>query len=75
MAVAILFVVTLTICAPALSNKAPDFPSDAKWVDTGSKVPHSIKGHRGHVLLVDFWEYTCINCIRDFAVLKSWYAK
>ena len=32
----------------------------------GKKVPHSIKGYRGHVLLVDFWEYTCINCIRDF---------
>ena len=22
-----------------------------------------------------FWEYTCINCIRDFSVLKRWYRK
>jgi thiol-disulfide isomerase/thioredoxin len=58
--------------------KAPNFTSDAQWIDTGAagkKVPHSIKGYRGHVLLVDFWEYTCINCIRDFSVLKRWYGK
>ena len=58
--------------------KAPNFTSDAQWIDTGKagrKVPHSIKGYRGHVLLVDFWEYTCINCIRDFRILKRWYAK
>jgi thiol-disulfide isomerase/thioredoxin len=58
--------------------KAPNFAPDAQWIDTGAagkKVPHSIKGYRGHVLLIDFWEYTCINCIRDFSVLKRWYAK
>lgn len=58
--------------------KAPNFSSDAEWIDTGvagKKVPHSIKGYRGQVLLIDFWEYTCINCIRDFSVLKRWYGK
>ncbi|HUO34783.1 MAG TPA: redoxin domain-containing protein [Candidatus Acidoferrum sp.] len=70
----------LVIAAPAMAQtvKAPDFSHDAVWIDAGSagaKVPHSIKGYRGHVLLVDFWEYTCINCIRDFSVLKRWYAK
>lgn len=59
-------------------QKAPNFTSDVVWIDTGAagkKVPHSIKGYRGHILLIDFWEYTCINCIRDFSVLKRWYAK
>jgi thiol-disulfide isomerase/thioredoxin len=58
--------------------KAPNFTSDAQWIDTGAAgktVPHSIKGYRGRVLLIDFWEYTCINCIRDFSVLKRWYDK
>jgi thiol-disulfide isomerase/thioredoxin len=58
--------------------KAPTFPSDARWIDIGAagqKVPHTIEGYRGHVLLIDFWEYTCINCIRDFRVVKRWYAK
>lgn len=61
-----------------LPVKAPNFSSDAKWIDTGpaaEKVPHTIQGYRGHVLLIDFWEYTCINCIRDFNIVKRWYAK
>jgi thiol-disulfide isomerase/thioredoxin len=30
---------------------------------------------RGKVVLVDFWEYTCINCIRTFPYLKAWHQK
>lgn len=75
--------VSISLALPALGRaqepqKAPNFSSDAVWIDTGAagkKVPHSINGYRGHVLLIDFWEYTCINCIRDFSVLKRWYAK
>jgi thiol-disulfide isomerase/thioredoxin len=37
--------------------------------------PHHIADYRGKVVLVDFWEYTCINCIRDFGVVKRWYTK
>jgi thiol-disulfide isomerase/thioredoxin len=81
------FSVILVICVALSASshatdqkpvKAPNFTSDAEWIDTGAasnKVPHSIKGYRGNVLLIDFWEYTCINCIRDFSVLKRWYGK
>ncbi|HEY6338815.1 MAG TPA: redoxin domain-containing protein [Candidatus Sulfotelmatobacter sp.] len=68
----------ISVCATDTLARAPNFTSDAQWIDTGEagkKVPHSIKGYRGHVLLIDFWEYTCINCIRDFRILKRWYAK
>lgn len=71
----LVLVVLLAATVWAQPHKAPDFASDAEWIDAGSKAPHSIKGYRGHVLLVDFWEYTCINCIRDFAVVKRWYDK
>ena len=67
-----------TLSAETPLTKAPGFSSDAVWIDSntaGANFPHSIKGYRGRVLLIDFWEYTCINCIRDFAVLKRWYAK
>jgi thiol-disulfide isomerase/thioredoxin len=71
--------VAVVVCArDQKPEKAPNFTSDAQWIDTGEagkKIPHSIKGYRGHVLLIDFWEYTCINCIRDFSVLKRWYRK
>jgi hypothetical protein len=53
----------------------PDIPRDVVWLDQGAPVPHAIKDYRGRVLLIDFWEYTCINCIRDFAVVKRWYRK
>jgi thiol-disulfide isomerase/thioredoxin len=56
-------------------HPAPDFPSGGHWLDGGARVPHHIRRYRGKVLLIDFWEYTCINCIRDFTVLKHWYAK
>lgn len=56
-------------------RRAPDFGSGDEWLDQGAPVPHHISGYRGHVVLIDFWEYTCINCIRDFGVLKSWYGK
>ena len=54
---------------------APDFGSGGVWLDEGAPVPHHIADYHGKVVLVDFWEYTCINCIRDFAVLKRWYSK
>jgi thiol-disulfide isomerase/thioredoxin len=53
-------------------------PTSAKggtWLDEGAPVPHHIADYRGKVVLIDFWEYTCINCIRDFGVVKRWYTK
>ncbi len=35
----------------------------------------TIKELRGKVVLVDFWTYTCINCIRTLPYLKSWHEK
>ena len=75
------FALILVLCASALAQvddtprPAPDIPRDVVWLDQGAPVPHALKDYRGHVVLIDFWEYTCINCIRDFAVVKRWYAK
>src|ERR1700733_1010827 len=30
---------------------------------------------RGKVVLVDFWEYTCINCLRTLPYLREWYKR
>lgn len=54
-----------------VGSKAPDFPKDAIWLGSG---PHSFATDlKGKVVLVDFWEYTCINCIRTFPHLKQIY--
>jgi thiol-disulfide isomerase/thioredoxin len=56
-------------------HPASDFGGDDVWFDQGAPVPHHIADYRGRVVLIDFWEYTCINCIRDFGVVKRWYGK
>ncbi|MEA2553750.1 MAG: hypothetical protein QOJ65_1926 [Fimbriimonadaceae bacterium] len=37
--------------------------------------PTSLKALRGKVVLVDFWEYTCVNCVRTFPYLNKWYQR
>ena len=76
-AVALLLLVSTLACAQVIltTRPAPEIGEDVEWFDQGNKVPHTIGGYHGRVVLVDFWEYTCINCIRDFAVVKRWYRK
>jgi cytochrome c biogenesis protein CcdA/thiol-disulfide isomerase/thioredoxin len=57
---------------------APEFKETEDWFNTGvgghSNKPLTLAGLRGRVVLVDFWTYTCINCIRTLPYLKAWYA-
>ena len=52
---------------------APDFIGITKWLNTDK--PLTIKSLKGKVILVDFWTYTCINCIRTLPYVTSWYEK
>jgi cytochrome c biogenesis protein CcdA/thiol-disulfide isomerase/thioredoxin len=53
---------------------APDFTQTQQWFNTPGDRPLSIQGLRGHVVLVDFWTYTCINCLRTLPFVKGLYA-
>ncbi len=53
---------------------APDFTGTERWFNTPGGSPLSLAGLRGHVVLVDFWTYTCINCLRTLPFLKGLYA-
>jgi len=55
------------------NTPAPEFVGIDKWLNTDK--PSSIKDLRGKVVLVDFWTYTCINCIRTLPFVTSWYDK
>ncbi len=55
------------------NTPAPDFVGVTNWLNTNS--PLSVKDLRGKVVLVDFWTYTCINCIRTLLHVTSWYDK
>jgi cytochrome c biogenesis protein CcdA/thiol-disulfide isomerase/thioredoxin len=56
-------------------GKAPEFKETQQWFNTPGDRPLTLAGLRGHVVLVDFWTYTCINCIRTLPYLNAWYAK
>jgi cytochrome c biogenesis protein CcdA/thiol-disulfide isomerase/thioredoxin len=64
------------VSPPKLSDlgAAPDFTDTQRWFNTPGGRPLSLAGLRGHVVLVDFWTYTCINCIRTLPFLKGLYA-
>ena len=55
--------------------RAPDFTGTQQWFNTPGDRPLSLAGLRGQVVLVDFWTYTCINCIRTLPYLEAWYRK
>jgi cytochrome c biogenesis protein CcdA/thiol-disulfide isomerase/thioredoxin len=51
---------------------APEFTETQDWFNTPGDRPLSLASLRGRVVLVDFWTYTCINCIRTLPYLKAW---
>ncbi len=53
-------------------QRAPDFRNIELWLNTPSGKPLSLRGLRGRVVLVDFWTYSCINCLRTLPHLKAW---
>jgi thiol-disulfide isomerase/thioredoxin len=40
-----------------------------------NSAPLTREGLRGKVVLIDFWTYSCINCLRTLPYLKAWYEK
>jgi len=62
---------------PALTDlgTAPDFTGTEDWFNTPGDRPLSLAQLRGHVVLIDFWTYTCINCLRTLPFLKGLYAQ
>ncbi|PWU23519.1 hypothetical protein C5B42_02610 [Candidatus Cerribacteria bacterium 'Amazon FNV 2010 28 9'] len=54
------------------SYKAPAIVGISHWLNSS---PLTLAQLKGHVVLIDFWTYTCINCIRTLPHVTSWYAK
>jgi cytochrome c biogenesis protein CcdA/thiol-disulfide isomerase/thioredoxin len=55
-------------------GEAPEFMETQDWFNTPGGRPLTLSSLRGRVVLVDFWTYTCINCIRTLPYLKAWSA-
>ncbi len=54
------------------NGPAPNFQGIASWINA---PPLDLSQLRGKVVLVDFWTYSCINCIRTIPYLSAWYGK
>ena len=56
--------------------QAPDFIGITKWLNLPrNETSLDLSQLKGKVVLVDFWTYTCINCIRTLPHVASWYDK
>jgi thiol-disulfide isomerase/thioredoxin len=52
--------------------EAPDIQGITAWINS---APLTTQRLRGKVVLVDFWTYSCINCLRTLPYLKAWDAR
>jgi thiol-disulfide isomerase/thioredoxin len=48
----------------------PALTDGTGWINSR---PLDTRDLRGKVVLVDFWEYTCVNCLRTLPYLRAWY--
>jgi len=54
---------------------APEFTQISGYINTPSNSPLTLSSLKGKVVLVDFWTYTCINCIRTIPYINDWNQK
>ena len=64
---------------------APAFVTTGTWFNTaglsaasgqtsqGGTMPLTLESLRGKVVVVDFWTYSCVNCVRTLPYLRAWY--
>lgn len=54
--------------------KAPEITGAAGYLNTNG-APITIGAQKGKVVLIDFWDYSCINCQREIPYVEAWYRK
>ena len=55
-----------------VGNCAPEFAGTQQWVNSD---PFTMASQLGKVVLIDFWTYSCINCIRTLPFLQTWHQR
>ena len=55
-----------------IMGKAPEFAGINNWINSS---PLTMASLRGKVVLIDFWTYSCINCIRTLPYVTQWYER
>lgn len=57
---------------PVIEGILPELDGAVTWINSPQL---NIETLRGKVVLIDFWTYSCINCLRTLPYLKAWYEK
>ncbi|MFZ0869996.1 MAG: cytochrome c biogenesis protein DipZ [Rhodanobacter sp.] len=52
-----------------LEGQMPSLAGATQWLNSS---PLTVESLRGKVVLVDFWTYSCINCIRSLPYVRGW---
>jgi thiol-disulfide isomerase/thioredoxin len=52
------------------ARPAPEFSGISAWLNS---QPLTVESLRGKVVLVQFWTYSCINCLRTLPYVTKWY--
>jgi cytochrome c biogenesis protein CcdA/thiol-disulfide isomerase/thioredoxin len=55
-----------------VEGEIPSFSGATAWLNSPALTPEAL---RGKVVLVDFWTYSCINCLRALPYVKGWSEK
>lgn len=63
---------TLQLLNGVTPYPAPKIAGISGWINS---KPLTLDELKGKVVLIDFWTYSCINCIRTLPYLKDWYQK
>jgi cytochrome c biogenesis protein CcdA/thiol-disulfide isomerase/thioredoxin len=56
----------------AVEDIEPSYAGAAEWLNS---PPLTAEGLKGKVVLVDFWTYSCINCLRSIPYIRAWAEK
>jgi len=57
---------------PPVEGELPPLSGAVAWLNSAPLTPAEL---RGKVVLIDFWTYSCINCLRTLPYLRSWYER
>jgi thiol-disulfide isomerase/thioredoxin len=57
---------------PPVEGALPPLSGATSWLNTQPLTPQAL---RGKVVLIDFWTYSCINCLRALPFVSGWYEK
>ncbi len=57
-----------------VGSRAPEFEDLGPWLNSEPLRAQDLVAERG-VVLVDFWTYTCVNCVRTLPFLRDWHEK